>query len=298
MQVKDVIAAYQQAMEVDDRAAARQTLEALEGDAYRNEADWAEIRVFLQKEGFGGRLEIVTNGLIRKGAAVSGQPYFVLAGLFVKAGRLDQARPLIEKYKSFPQPPVTGWDQRRWDFANLLYDAQLYRDCLDELHGLLKLNPAHFGCGIMEAKTYWKLRETRLALKKFKQLKSHLGENAGHWQWYAAAAFEFGELALAQAVTAKLIKMIERGEGRLNYHLTHMLKKNGFAEDLTRLVFTADPSFYKSLAELTYMFDLALEFGAKKTATSFGHAILKLSPDKKLQSRIEQFFVEPGFLMA
>ena len=55
---------------------------------------------------------------------------------------------------------------------------------------------------------------------------------------------------------------------------------------------------YEGVWNLTFMFDLALEFGAKKTATSFGQALLALNPDAKLRSRIEQFFAEPGFLMA
>ena len=299
MRVPEVIAAYRQAIAEDDRAVARDWLEKLEGEAYRNEADWALIRPFFQKEGLHGRLQLVTNALIKRGAAKTGQPYFVLAGLYLRSGQLDEAVPLIAQYRKLkPEAPVKDWNADSWDFVNLLLEAHLYEDCLIEIRAMLKASPDEFQYLITEARVLGKLRDTKAGLKKLKALKPMLGRDGGRWEAYADVAFALGDDLLGQAAVGKLIELLEKNEGRLNWYGSHIMKRNGYAADLTRLVFAADPKIYTGIPDLTYVFDVAQEVGAAKTAARFGNAILALGPDEKLRDRIDRFLAEPGFLMA
>lgn len=292
--VDQVIAAYEKAIEDDDRVRASSMLESLEDDAYRNEADWEVIRDFCQKQNFDARLEIITKGLIQKSQPLSGKPFLVLANLLIKSGRLTEACPLLDKYKQ--NKTNSGAD--KWEFVNLLLKLEFFDECLDEVRKVIKENPTDFPYLITEARALWKLKEHRAARKKLREIFPFLGNNPGNWSWYSTVALEFQEPTVAQDAVAQLIKNLKTGTMKLSANMMYVIKNTGHEDDLLNIISAADPKNYSSISEFAEIFEVAVNYGVRKTALEFGKAMLTMDPNHKFRLQIEQLSARPGFLMS
>ncbi len=292
--VDQVIAAYEKAIEDDDRVRSSRLLESLEDDAYGNEADWEIIRDFCEKRNFDARLEIITKGLIRKGQPLSGKPFLVLASLLVKSGRLAEARPLLELYKQ--NRTDSGSD--KWEFVSLLLKLEFFEECLDEVRKAIKENPTDVPYLITEASALWKSKEDKAARQKLRELVPFLGNKSGNWLWYSALARELNEPDIARGAVSKLVKMLEAGTAKLSGDAIYALKNTGHEADLRDIIFAANPKNYSGISEYVEMFEAAISCGARKTALKFAEAILSFDENHKLRPKIEQLTVSPGFLMS
>jgi len=291
MQIDELIAAYHQAREDDDRLRVSRLLESLEREQYANEADWERIRAFCTQEGFDARLEIITRNVIAKGNAASGAPYFVLAGLLAKSGRVTEARPLIAQYRRLN----AGGGE--WDLANLLFMVEDFAQCLDVISAELARRPGQVPFLIMEARCLAGLNEGRAARRKLRDILDHLGSESGNWVWFTVVAKDFNETQLAEEGVRRLIRLLERGEARLTQSVIYALEQAGQRERLQKLIAAADPGRYEGVPACLEVFEAALRYGAQQAALRFGQAILAAEPAHELRRQIEQLAAGPVFLM-
>jgi tetratricopeptide (TPR) repeat protein len=293
--VAAAIAAYHEAAAAGDTVRATKALERLEDEAFRNESDWATIRRFCEAHGLDGRLEIITQRLIRAGSFSTGEPFFAMVSLLVKSDRIAEARAVADAYKKFTDATVSD----PWEFINLLFKVEYFRESLDLVQTILKTNPDYFPCRIMETRIYWKLGQARTARMKLKSLRSLLNrDEPGNWVWFASIATELQEFKAAREVLIKLVGMIEAGSALITNDVAHALNLAGLNLELRTLVKTAKPQTYKTVDELIYILETATLFGYYETALNFGNAIMALDPGNKLAPRIKQLSEKKDFLMS
>jgi hypothetical protein len=292
--VTEIIAAYTAAREQHDWANAMQALASLESEDYNNQPDWEQILSFCKQHNFNARIEIITRRLINGGQLSSYKPYFVLTDLLLKSGFKEKARALLDEYAHLTgkMPPHQG------EYVRLLYAVEDYTGCLREAQKFLKTTTDPFPFLVAECTSLWRLNQLKVAKQKLKALSLVAFEDPARLVWCAYVALEQGERDLFEACLINMIERISTGSIKLAEGAVFLLRKYGYLEQVRNLVRDAQPQHYETVAELTYVFELAKNQGAYNTTVRFGQAILAAEPDHALKQQIENLMTGRGFLMA